>query len=341
MDDLVKSLLNGLLEEFIWRAAILEHKRARGFQTFLNQQGKSTVYLPPYQSVLKPEIRNGNEKTNSEVVNDCPVCGREVASSRFAPHLSKCLGIGGRRPAAIKKTIRSDAGEFDHSAKASSLPPSDPSTALGKKHAAGNSNKKRGRPPKKPQGVILTPAEHDALLSNAINNATQRLHLQGIGLPIQSSKPTTSLQPHPLSQSLVASQTASATPPKPRRKKKKQEQTVHRSRNSSQASSSSDSEDDEDEEDDGEEDEDGDDGDDQRADQQERIDRLRQGSTPAGKFDDDPSNESMRMGGSERSNSTVPTAVQPSAFKSGALERPILRRRSSSQADSSDGSDSD
>ncbi|KAI8451648.1 hypothetical protein BY996DRAFT_6416182 [Phakopsora pachyrhizi] len=195
------------------------------------------------KSLLNAEIRNGNEKTNSEVVNDCPVCGREVASSRFAPHLSKCLGIGGRRPAAIKKTIRSDAGEFDHSAKASSLPPSDPSTALGKKHAAGNSNKKRGRPPKKPQGVILTPAEHDALLSNAINNATQRLHLQG--------------------------------------------------------------------------------------------------STPAGKFDDDPSNESMRMGGSERSNSTVPTAVQPSAFKSGALERPILRRRSSSQADSSDGSDSD
>ncbi|OAV93041.1 hypothetical protein PTTG_02837 [Puccinia triticina 1-1 BBBD Race 1] len=304
---LVESIFNGLLEEMIWKISVLEFKRARNFRIFSAEQ-----------ELYANERKNCNDKNNPEPVHDCPVCGREVSAARFAPHLSKCLGIGGRGQAA-KKGVRSELSESESVAKGSSHTPSD---FPGRNRTGGNM-KRRGRPPKKLPVVPLSAAENDALLSNAINNATQRLHLQGIGM----SKPSPPV-PHPLSQSHVATPSL----PKFKKKKDKQDRTRNRSRNSSQASSSSDSEEEGvgDGEEEGEEQE-GEEGEDDH-----------QSFTPAGRIDDENEASGQRRGISENP-SISPASVAPvtPAVPTTVLPRPVLKRRSSSQADSTDGSDSD
>ncbi|EFP77223.2 uncharacterized protein PGTG_03179 [Puccinia graminis f. sp. tritici CRL 75-36-700-3] len=307
---LVDSVFNGLLEEMIWKICVLEFKRAKKFHLFSAEQ-----------ELYANEKKNGNEKSNPDPVHDCPVCGREVSAARFAPHLSKCLGIGGRGQAA-KKGIRSDFSESESVAKGSSHTSLD--FAAVSRNRTGGNMKRRGRPPKKLPAVPLSPAEHEVLLSNAINNATQRLHLQGIGMAGTSShKPAPSV-PHPLSQSHVA------TPPvtKVKRKKKKDR---NRSRNSSQASSSSDSE----EEDgaDGEEDGDEQEGDDGEDDHQP--------FTPGGRIDDENDTGGQQRGISENPSISSTSVAPVAPATTAVLPRPVLKRRSSSQADSTDGSDSD
>lgn len=109
-------------------------------------------------------------------------------------------------------------------------------------------------PPPPPLPPTVLSQADEALLSNAINNATQRLNLkQSMGsqpssLPSHKARP--SMSPHPLSQSHVLAHPSSlgdhGVPPPPKmmikRKKKKSESHEQRSRHSSQASSSSDSE---------------------------------------------------------------------------------------------------
>lgn len=318
MENLVQSVFNGLLEEIIWKVAVLEFKRAKKFHLFTIEQEQSIN-----------DKKNGSEKNNSDTVHDCPVCGREVSATRFAPHLSKCLGIGARGQAA-KKGTRPDINESEASTKSNHHSPIDLSS--GSRGRQTGNLKRRGRPPKRPPMVPLTPAEHDALLSNAINNATQRLHLQGIGLPATASLKPVAQSPHPLSQSHVASSPA----PKIRRKKKK-DPSRHRSRNSSQASSSSDSEEEEVEEDDDEDDEE--EGEEAEDDGEEREDDHRS-MTPAGRSVDPK--EDIEEHRPSQNPSVSPAPAAPSAPKTAAvLPRPVLKRRSSSQADSSDGSDSD
>ncbi|MBW0482689.1 hypothetical protein O181_022404 [Austropuccinia psidii MF-1] len=307
MDELVQTIFNGLLEEIVWKVGVLEYKRAKSFRVYSAEQEQHAI-----------EKKSGNDKHHPEPSHVCPICGREVSAIRFAPHLSKCLGIGGRG-LSVKKPVKSEPGEADSTTKSSSHPSSDPSTGAGKK-LTGNL-KRRGRPPKKPPAVTLTPAEHEALLSNAINNATQRLHLQGIGLPLSSSIKLPPAAPHPLSQSHVA------TPPPPKikkKKKKKQEPTRHRSRNSSQASSSSDSE--EEEECEGDEE-----GEEPEVATQERL-------TPARQAEEEEVEEGVA---SEHQGASIASPGPPPQNTVVTRERPLLKRRSSSQADSTDGSDSD
>lgn len=311
MEELVESVFNGLLEEMIWKISVLEYKRARSFRLFSAEQ-----------EACANEKKNGNDKNNADPVHDCPVCTREVSAARFAPHLSKCLGIGGRGQAA-KKGIRSDFSESESVAKGNNHTPLDFASAS--RNRTGGNMKRRGRPPKKQAAVPLSPAENDALLSNAINNATQRLHLHGLGMP-SSIKPAPSV-PHPLSQSHVAT----ASVPKLKKKKKKDDPTRNRSRNSSQASSSSDSDEEEDEEE-GEEEGEEEEG--------EEVEDETQNSTAAGRLDDE--NEAKQQRGISDNPMVSPTSVAPTpTAHTAVLPRPVLKRRSSSQADSTDGSDSD
>lgn len=292
----------------IWKISVLEHKRARNFHLFSAEQ-----------EAWAHERKNGNDKNNADPVHDCPVCGREVSAARFAPHLSKCLGIGGRGQAA-KKGIRSDFSESESAVKGSSHTPLD--YAAASRNRTGGNVKRRGRPPKKQAAVPLSPAEHEALLSNAINNATQRLHLHGIGMPLTPAIKPAPPVPHPLSQSHVATSAVV----KPKKKKKKDESNRTRSRNSSQASSSSDSEEEEEESGKGEEEGEEEEG--------EAVEDDRQNIAPARRTAD----------GNEVGQPPVisPVSVAPAVpAQATILPRPALKRRSSSQADSTDGSDSD
>ncbi|KAH9815117.1 hypothetical protein DFH28DRAFT_274278 [Melampsora americana] len=185
-----------------------------------------------------------------------------MSATRFAPHLAKCLKLGARGQAA-KKGLNSDLN------KLGGLLSSDQQKNLKK---IGNSQepKKRGRPKKnaagpsdsealppgstseRPKKNIVTTPERDAMLSNAITNATQRLTMQKLTGTQASTNPITSFNrpsvpPHPLSQSHIIPSTSmadSGVPPPPKvmlKRKKKERSQSQRSRHSSQASSSSDS----------------------------------------------------------------------------------------------------
>ncbi|KAH9473122.1 hypothetical protein MJO29_000200 [Puccinia striiformis f. sp. tritici] len=322
MRMMVESIFNDLLEEMIWKISVSEVKRAKNFHIFSAEQ-----------ELYANEKKSGNEKNNLDPVHDCPVCGREVSAARFAPHLSKCLGIGGRGQAS-KKSIRSDFSESESVTKGSSHTPQDFASAS--RNRQGGNMKRRGRPPKKQATVPLSPAEHEALLSNAITNVTQRLHLQNIGVG-GSTTSSHKTAPHPLSQSHIA------TPPviKPKKKKKKRDSsTRNRSRNSSQASSSSDSEEEEEEEE-GDEEEEG-----EGEGELEEGGDDQQTSTPAaGRMDDDNEGSNGAYSNGNNENPSIsPASIAPAptpASSHTVLPRPVLKRRSSSQADSTDGSDSD
>jgi hypothetical protein len=49
----------------------------------------------------------GNKYETSDLSSylvDCQICGKKVAVSRYAPHLEKCLGVGGRGSGRTKRT---------------------------------------------------------------------------------------------------------------------------------------------------------------------------------------------------------------------------------------------
>lgn len=199
--------------------------------------------------------------------------------------------------------------------------------AAASRNRTGGNVKRRGRPPKKQATVPLSPAEHEALLSNAINNATQRLHLHGLGIPLTPAIKPAPPVPHPLSQSHVATSAVV----KRKKKKKKDEPNRTQSRNSSQASSSSDSDEEEESgkgEEEGEEEE------------GEVVEDDRQNIPPARRKADGNQVGQPTVISENPSISTVSVAPAAPAQVT-ILPRPALKRRSSSQADSTDGSDSD
>ncbi|POW17242.1 hypothetical protein PSTT_00749 [Puccinia striiformis] len=289
---MVESIFNDLLEEMIWKISVSEVKRAKNFHIFSAEQ-----------ELYANEKKSGNEKNNLDPVHDCPVCGREVSAARFAPHLSKCLGIGGRGQAS-KKSIRSDFSESESVTKGSSHTPQDFASAS--RNRQGGNMKRRGRPPKKQATVPLSPAEHEALLSNAITNVTQRLHLQNIGVG-GSTTSSHKTAPHPLSQSHIATLRCEE----------------------------------EEEEEEGDEEEEG-----EGEGELEEGGDDQQTSTPAaGRMDDDNEGSNGAYSNGNNENPSIsPASIAPAptpASSHTVLPRPVLKRRSSSQADSTDGSDSD
>ncbi|KAI9601562.1 hypothetical protein H4Q26_001388 [Puccinia striiformis f. sp. tritici PST-130] len=150
----------------IWKISVSEVKRAKNFHIFSAEQGWHSQFV-----ILSR--RNVN-----------------VSAARFAPHLSKCLGIGGRGQAS-KKSIRSDFSESESVTKGSSHTPQDFASAS-----------------------RIDKAEHEALLSNAITNVIST----STSPEYRSRRSTTSspqTAPHPLSQSHIA------TPPVSTQKEEK------------------------------------------------------------------------------------------------------------------------
>ncbi|KAI0271544.1 hypothetical protein BC834DRAFT_967005 [Gloeopeniophorella convolvens] len=107
----------------------------------------------------------GSVSKDGTMLLDCVGCGRQIASNRYAPHLSGCIGVGtGTRRAAVrgatsKSKLGSDAGRSaspypgsengnvsDHSTPAPPPPPP----------------KKKGRPPKNKPKVPVPVVNDDA-----------------------------------------------------------------------------------------------------------------------------------------------------------------------------------
>lgn len=53
----------------------------------------------------------------SAVLVECQICGKKVAVNRFAPHLEKCLGVGGR---TVNRTKRNSNDSLMNSPSLSS-----------------------------------------------------------------------------------------------------------------------------------------------------------------------------------------------------------------------------
>lgn len=61
----------------------------------------------------------------SSVLVDCQICGKKVSVNRYAPHLEKCLGVGGRVVSRTKKTFsgnQNNNGDLVNSPAFSSTP---------------------------------------------------------------------------------------------------------------------------------------------------------------------------------------------------------------------------
>ncbi|KAK1923731.1 hypothetical protein DB88DRAFT_492235 [Papiliotrema laurentii] len=104
---------------------------------------------------------SGRVDSSGNAFFDCLVCGRAIASTRYAPHLSSCLGLNGstRRGAARSAAAKARLGANDRSSPSPYLQSengdSDADSSSGKKSKkTSNANGKRGRSPSKPPSVL-------------------------------------------------------------------------------------------------------------------------------------------------------------------------------------------
>ncbi|ORY34883.1 hypothetical protein BCR39DRAFT_515359 [Naematelia encephala] len=98
---------------------------------------------------------SGRMDGSGNVFFDCLVCSRPIASNRYAPHLSSCLGFnGGRRGAARSAANKARLGAHDRSSPSPYTGDSDgESTASRRKKNGLNGNGKRGKSPTKLGGL--------------------------------------------------------------------------------------------------------------------------------------------------------------------------------------------
>lgn len=67
----------------------------------------SQATLADSQTTVDPAALSGNGSTvngNGNVYLECTNCGRQIASNRFAPHLSGCMGLGNSRRGAVRNS---------------------------------------------------------------------------------------------------------------------------------------------------------------------------------------------------------------------------------------------
>ncbi|ORX37897.1 hypothetical protein BD324DRAFT_623701 [Kockovaella imperatae] len=182
-----KSILQDMMDDLILTVAISAHREikrskvpcgvchthCRGHSALSSAHfgssssaGPSTSRAPGGAYAVGPEkgtggntgIGSGSGKPdgNGNVFFDCLVCGRGIASSRYAPHLSSCLGMNGgtRRKAARAAINKNRLGANDRSSPSPYYQASDngdsdtESTATAsKKSKKINGNGKRARSP--------------------------------------------------------------------------------------------------------------------------------------------------------------------------------------------------
>ncbi|GIZ02045.1 SCA7 domain-containing protein [Caerostris extrusa] len=101
MEDAVADFCNSVHRALSYGYFPLEETFVRGgvFEVYNieNYNNECAAYLPGSDI-------HGNFKGGAECTNLCPVCQVRVSSSRFAPHLSNCMGFGRPRRNTIKRT---------------------------------------------------------------------------------------------------------------------------------------------------------------------------------------------------------------------------------------------
>lgn len=74
----------------------------------------TTQPSPDGARALNGSSANGTDTPSGNIYFDCSVCNRPIASNRYAPHLSSCMGLGNSRRGATRnatsKARSSDAG---------------------------------------------------------------------------------------------------------------------------------------------------------------------------------------------------------------------------------------
>ena len=93
----------GLLEDWIL------HECLRAFQGACEASLTCPCCHSPHSNLKNPSHLDiyGHKIDNHDaggLTADCPVCGKAVNVCRYAPHLEKCLGLGGRNASRPKRT---------------------------------------------------------------------------------------------------------------------------------------------------------------------------------------------------------------------------------------------
>ncbi|WVQ75053.1 hypothetical protein IAR50_004662 [Cryptococcus sp. DSM 104548] len=143
---------------------------------------------------------SGRMDSNGNAFFDCLVCSRPIASNRYAPHLAKCLNIGGstRRVAARSAAVKARLGTgHDRSSPSPYLGSdggewtSDADSASSKKKKAVNGTGKRNISPTKPATKIKKAKLASAPTTPA---ATPQFPRQALP-PSKLGRPPTNRQP--------------------------------------------------------------------------------------------------------------------------------------------------
>ncbi|KAI0803075.1 hypothetical protein BC629DRAFT_1591169 [Irpex lacteus] len=127
LNDFSARIFSGLLEEVLMDVVLQSHQEVARFHAVCDichtrcnsdhvpdsANGTSSgSQLNPLegQMTVDPAALTGNgagsssQNGNGFTYFDCPVCGRSVASNRYAPHLSSCMGLGNSRRGAARNS---------------------------------------------------------------------------------------------------------------------------------------------------------------------------------------------------------------------------------------------
>ncbi|KAI0085611.1 hypothetical protein BDY19DRAFT_964785 [Irpex rosettiformis] len=189
LNDFTARIFSGLLEEVLMDVVLQSHQETARFNavcdichTRCNSDhisDSSTGGTPSSSQLNQPNGQtltvdpaalsgNGSGSTNGNGFTyfDCNVCGRAIASNRFAPHLSSCMGLGNSRRGAVRTSTSKARLEAGRSA----------SPYLGSDLGALSDD---GKPPPKGKGKSRAKQADDAEFS---------LHRKRNGSPSPSKK---------------------------------------------------------------------------------------------------------------------------------------------------------
>jgi len=119
LNDFSSRIFSAMLEEVLMDVVLQSHQEAARFKSVcdichtrcnsVHAPGSSTSTPSGSQSAL-PESQNTQDASgagtganaNGVTYFDCTNCGRSMASNRYAPHLSNCMGLGNSRRGAAR-----------------------------------------------------------------------------------------------------------------------------------------------------------------------------------------------------------------------------------------------
>ncbi|EIM92829.1 uncharacterized protein STEHIDRAFT_152134 [Stereum hirsutum FP-91666 SS1] len=118
LDELASRVFSTMLDDLILDAALQSHQEVARNRAvcdvchtrcgLAHNAGPSTLAMNGRSRAGTPSLEGGGRmgtptpgsstpKSDGNMLLDCVVCGRQVASARYAPHLSGCMGMNGTR----------------------------------------------------------------------------------------------------------------------------------------------------------------------------------------------------------------------------------------------------